>query len=170
MESNCCLKTHVIRVFFSFLVKPKILRETLTNTGVIKIGQSHTWSPELIGKPVPEKEWRIDGGDVITNNEKFTIVNEDFKTSLTIKNAVRKDTKLYRIKIENECGKDSELVDLVVLGPPGKPLGPLVVKDVRAESCKLVWKPPEDDGGCPIIDYDIEMMCPKTKQWKKVIK
>ena len=75
---------------------------------------------------------------------------------------------MYRIKIHNEFGSDTELVDLVVLGPPGKPLGPLQVKDVRAESCKLVWKPPEDDGGCPIIDYDVELLCPKTKQWKKV--
>ena len=78
------------------------------------------------------------------------------------------DTKLYRIKIHNEFGSDTELVDLVVLGPPGKPMGPLQVKDVRAESCKLVWKPPEDDGGCPIIDYDVELLCPKTKKWKKV--
>ena len=75
---------------------------------------------------------------------------------------------MYRIKIQNEFGSDTELVDLVVLGPPGKPLGPLQVKDVRADSCKLVWKPPEDDGGCPIIDYDIELLCPKTKKWKKV--
>ena len=72
------------------IVKPKILRETLTNTGVIKIGQSHTWSPELIGKPVPEKIWSIDGGEEIKNDDKFTIVHEDYKTSLTIKNAVRK--------------------------------------------------------------------------------
>ena len=75
---------------------------------------------------------------------------------------------MYRIKIQNEFGSDTELVDLVVLGPPGKPMGPLQVKDVLANSCKLVWKPPEDDGGCPIKDYDIEMLCPKTKQWKKV--
>ena len=75
---------------------------------------------------------------------------------------------MYRIKIHNEFGSDTELVDLVVLGPPGKPMGPLQVKDVRAESCKLVWKPPEDDGGCPIKDYDVELLCPKTKQWKKV--
>ena len=71
-------------------VKPKILRDALTKTGVIKVGQSHTWSPDLIGKPVPEKIWYIEGGDVIQNNNKFTIVNEDYKTSLTIKNAVRK--------------------------------------------------------------------------------
>jgi hypothetical protein len=68
----------------------------LTNTGVIKIGQSYTWSPELIGKPVPDKMWSIDGGDEIKNDDKFTIVHEDYKTSLTITNAVRKvqpDTK-----------------------------------------------------------------------------
>ena len=59
-------------------------------------------------------------------------------------------------------------MDLVVLGPPGKPMGPLQVREVCAESCKLNWKPPEDDGGCPIKDYDVEMLDPKTKQWKKV--
>ena len=77
-------------LLYLFIVKPKILRETLTNTGVIKIGQSHTWSPELIGKPVPDKMWSIDGGDDIKDDDKFTIVHEDYKTSLTIKNAVRK--------------------------------------------------------------------------------
>ena len=30
------------------------------------------------------------------------------------------------------------------------------------------WKPPADDGGCPIDDYDIELLCPHTKQWKKI--
>ena len=64
---------------FNVIVKPKILRETLTNTGVIKIGQSHTWSPELIGKPVPEKIWSIDGGEEIKNNDKFTIVQRELR-------------------------------------------------------------------------------------------
>ena len=66
------------------------MRETLTNTGVIKIGGTHTWSPELMGKPVPDKIWSIENADVIKNDEKFTIVNEDYKATLTIKNAVRK--------------------------------------------------------------------------------
>ncbi len=47
-------------------------------------------------------------------------------------------------------------------------MGPLQVREACAESCKLNWKPPEDDGGCPIKDYDVEMLDPKTKQWKKV--
>ena len=72
------------------LVKPKILRDTSTKTGVIKIGQSFTWSTELLGKPVPEKIWSIDGGAEITNDDKWTIVSEDYTTSLCIKNAVRK--------------------------------------------------------------------------------
>ena len=59
-------------------------------------------------------------------------------------------------------------VELVVLSPSGKPLGPLECLDVCAESCRLAWKAPLDDGGCPILDYKIEMLCPKTKKWKKI--
>ena len=40
--------------------------------------------------------------------------------------------------------------------------------DVCAESCTLAWKAPADDGGCPIQEYKVEMLCPKTKKWKKI--
>ena len=33
---------------------------------------------------------------------------------------------------------------------PGPPEGPLVVDEVFADSCKLSWKPPLDDGNAPV--------------------
>ena len=37
-----------------------------------------------------------------------------------------------------------------ILAAPGKPKGPLKVKDVTAKGLKLAWEKPEDDGGAPI--------------------
>ena len=70
--------------------------------------------------------------------------------------------------VENEQGKDEVTIELVVLSPSAKPLGPLECLDVCAESCTLAWKAPTDDGGCPIQEYKVEMLCPKTKTWKKI--
>ena len=54
-----------------------------------------------------------------------------------------------------------------MLGRPARPEGPLEVANITAEGCKLRWKPPLDDGGKPIQEYVIEMLCPKTKKWVK---
>lgn len=74
----------------------------------------------------------------------------------------------HRLLVENEQGKDEVTIELVVLSPSAKPLGPLECLDVCAESCTLAWKAPTDDGGCPIQEYKVEMLCPKTKKWKKI--
>ena len=34
-----------------------------------------------------------------------------------------------------------------------------------AEGCKLDWKPPNDDGGCPIDHYTIEKLDEATGRW-----
>jgi hypothetical protein len=36
---------------------------------------------------------------------------------------------------------------LSIADRPKEPMGPLAVEDLRADSCKLTWKEPEDDGG-----------------------
>lgn len=70
--------------------------------------------------------------------------------------------------MENLNGKDEEILNLIVLGPPSKPKGPLITSEITAKSCKLNWKTPEDDGGTPIAEYVIEKLCPKTQKWIQV--
>ena len=36
------------------------------------------------------------------------------------------------------------------------------MSDVTANSCKLKWKKPEDDGGAPIEYYELEKLDPFT--------
>lgn len=71
-------------------------------------------------------------------------------SGVKVANAQRKHTQLYKLVVTNEVGSDQAVVEVVVLGKPGKPSGPLEVKDVTKNSCVLEWKPPADDGGEPI--------------------
>ena len=55
-----------------------------------------------------------------------------------------------------------------LIGKPSAPEGPLEVKDVTKTGCKLSWKKPEDDGGVPIREYEIEKMDVETGKWVRV--
>lgn len=57
---------------------------------------------------------------------------------------------------------------MVVLGPPGRPVGPLEVTEIRADSTKLTWAAPEDNGGDEILGYVVEKMNKRTGEWEKV--
>merc|ERR1712008_426857 len=79
--------------------------------------------------------------------------------------AKRKMTGKYILTAKNKHGEDSTDINLTVLGPPARPMGPLEVTDVKANGCKLAWKKPEDDGGVPVDHYEIEKLDPVTGQW-----
>lgn len=100
--------------------------------------------------------------------DRIKIESVDYHTDFSIVNAQRKDTGKYKLKAENRNGKDEETVELTVLGKPSPPKGPLAVDDIHAKGCKLSWKKPEDDGGCPIKEYEVEKMDMATGKWVRV--
>lgn len=104
----------------------------------------------------------------LTNSERIKIENVDYHTDFTLINAARRDTGKYTLIAENVNGKDQETVELTVLGKPSAPEGPLKVSDVTANKAKVGWKKPEDDGGLPIKEYEIEKMDTATGKWVRV--
>ena len=48
---------------------------------------------------------------------------------------------------------------------PTIPRGPLEVSEITKRTCILTWKFPEDDGGHPITNYEVERMDMKSEQW-----
>lgn len=54
------------------------------------------------------------------------------------------------------------------LDKPGKPTGPIVMKDITSDSLELEWKPPLDDGGLEITKYNIEKCETERMIWTKV--
>lgn len=100
--------------FMSSAGKPRIDRTNFKSV-TIKVGRSHKWAVDYIGEPDPEVEW-IFKENVLSNSERIRIENTDHHTEFSVTDAKRKDAGLYTLKIENRNGKDSETVELVVLG------------------------------------------------------
>lgn len=42
------------------------------------------------------------------------------------------------------------------------------VLDVTAKACKVAWEKPDDDGGTPIKEYEVEKMDVATGKWVRV--
>ena len=148
-------------------MKPRIDRTNLKSI-IIKAGRTHKWSVDISGEPPPECKWVWRDNIPLTNTERIKIENVDYHTDFTITNAVRKDTGRYTLIAENINGKDEETIDLTVLGKPDAPKGPLVVSDVTKTTAKVKWEKPEDDGGSPIKEYEIEKMDTRTGKWVRV--
>lgn len=51
---------------------------------------------------------------------------------------------------------------------PSAPIGPLAVSDITADSVKLSWQPPKQDGGTPVTKYLVEKCDTKRMAWSPV--
>ncbi|ODM93780.1 Twitchin [Orchesella cincta] len=148
-------------------LKPRIDRDTIKSI-TVKAGRNHKWAVDISGEPPPELTWSWRDGVALTNSERIQIDNIEYHTDFTFKNCKRSDTGKYTLKAENSSGVDQETVEFVVLGKPGTPKGPLKVSDIHNEGCKLAWEKPDDDGGLPIKEYEVEKMDMATKRWVRV--
>ena len=145
------------------VVKPKIDRKNL-DTKSIKVGQTLLLDVDVTGEPTPETSWSLMGTELATK-ENITIVHTAYNTKFTIEKGTRKNSQKYKITATNINGKDEAFVEVVFLGRPSPPMGPLEVYGATKDSCKLNWRAPEDTGGLPILKYIIEMMDKATGKW-----
>ncbi|PSN48991.1 hypothetical protein C0J52_03867 [Blattella germanica] len=148
-------------------MKPRIDRTNFKSV-TIKAGRTHKWSVDVSGEPPPTCSWVWRDDISLVTTEKIKIENIDYHTDFTIISCMRRDTGKYTLIAENSNGKDQETVELTVLGKPSMPQGPLEVSDVTKTSAKLKWKKPEDDGGCPIKEYEVEKLDMATGKWVRV--
>lgn len=149
-------------------MKPRIDKEGMKNI-TVKAGRNQKWVVDVTGEPAPTLTWILKN-ETLTNNDRVKIENIDYQTTLTITSAIRKDTGVYTLVAENASGKDEATLEFTVLSKPGSPKGPLEVTDITKKSCKLKWKKPEDDGGCPVTEYEVEKMDLATGKWMRVCK
>ncbi|XP_071104533.1 twitchin-like isoform X3 [Haliotis cracherodii] len=159
-------------------VKPRINHQDVTKKIQIKAGQPFSIPITFIGEPAPKATWTVKGlmgppGSAGTEiplepSDVVAIKNEPKKSTVDNNKSIRKHTGLYTITVANKHGQDTETVEVVVLGPPSRPSGPLAVKDVTKDSATLTWKPPPDDGGNDITNYRVEKFDMKKGKWEKV--
>ena len=146
------------------LVKPRIDRTNL-ELKRCKVGETVLISADITGEPTPTSAWSLMGQE-ITTKDNITVEHIEYNTKLKIVNGTRKNSQKFKITATNENGQDEAFVELLFLGKPGSPLGPLEVYGVTKNSCKLNWRPPADDGGLPIKKYIVEFMDKETGKWE----
>ncbi len=145
---------------------PRIDRKNLTKQ-VVHSGQQVRVEADVEGEPAPLVSWAFKE-EKLTTYDRLTIENEPYHTYFLLQKTKRSDTGIYKITAKNDAGTDVADFELCVLSKPSKPKGPLQVSDVTAESCKLKWEPPEDDGGVPLENYVVERMDTDTGRWVPV--
>ncbi|KAL1383363.1 hypothetical protein pipiens_013162 [Culex pipiens pipiens] len=144
-------------------LKPRIDRTNLKPI-VVRGGKMVHYDVNVKGEPEPEITWSLKEKQVF-NDDHYEIVNQNYNTKFTIKDSLRKHSGLYEIMAKNQHGMDKEVVEITVLASPSRPKGPLEVKDVTKDGCKLKWKKPDDDGGKPITGYVLEKYDQKVGRW-----
>lgn len=164
------LSRYDINVFlFYFPVKPRIDRSNLKPL-LIRAGKPIKYDINVRGEPAPTITWYQNDLELKPNElpNNSDIKNIPYNTKISILDAVRKNSGTYKVKAVNEHGQDEATVEVNVLGPPGKPTGPLAVTDITKDNCKLKWKKPNDDGGVPITAYQVEKFDKKQGRWVPV--
>ena len=147
--------------------KPKIDKEQLSDTK-IHCSQTLRLATNVSGEPSPKVSWwSPTGAKLEDDGEDVTIEgDEDLgRHSLAVRNLTPKDSGLFKVKVKNSEGSCEHGIKVTVLGPPGKPGGPLEVTDVRKTGCRLSWKKPESDGGDQIKSYIVERKRVEQDEW-----
>lgn len=129
----------------------------------VKQGQTITLEAPYAAEPLPTMTWERESTVHLTANNRspyclflFKVLTPDDRTEMTqtnklgklvITKSVRADTGRYSIRLINDTGTDTAECEVIVLGPPSKPRGPLAIKNVNKSSVTLSWTPPADNGG-----------------------
>jgi hypothetical protein len=111
-------------------------------------------------------EWTFNGRAVEDCFGKtITIKNEEYKTNFVLRSAVREHAGTYLLTATNINGQDKNGVEVIVLGKPSAPEGPLEVSNVLENSATISWKPPVDNGGMQVWNHSPEIVFPKNQAY-----
>ena len=155
-------------------VKPFFVDVGTMQNITIRKNQIARWDVAYGGEPDPTSEWFFSKGRLgvapevpVANSTdgRLTLESYDRNTVVTVKKAVRTDSGRYIIRVKNEVGVAEHFADLLVLDKPSPPDGEPEAIKIRENCATVAFRPPKDDGGCPILGYMIEKMDTETGRW-----
>lgn len=132
---------------------------------VVRQGGVVRLSVPIKGKPQPTCRWLKDSGALST---KAMIASSEDTSELVIKGAERSDSGMYELLLENKVGKKKAQIKVKVIGRPSAPEGPMLFEEIQANSVKLSWKVPTDNGGSEILGYIVERREATRNAWYTV--
>uniref|UniRef100_A0A3P9HH34 Titin n=1 Tax=Oryzias latipes TaxID=8090 RepID=A0A3P9HH34_ORYLA len=134
-----------------------IMEDKLRQLMVIKAGETIKIDAEITGRPLPVISWSKDGKE-IEAKARCEITSTNFTTTLTVTDAIRKDSGQYVLTLVfAENAEDPQFLP----SPPAKPK----IIDSTKTTVTLSWNKPLFDGGAPVTGYRVEYRKTSDDEW-----
>ncbi|KAM9361327.1 immunoglobulin-like and fibronectin type III domain-containing protein 1 [Symphorus nematophorus] len=149
---------------------PRINTDDLTEfikPVTIKTGKDAAFKVTFVGREPMKIQWYNEGEELFEETH-TKIEKSSMHSRLLLTKCQRKISGEIKVKIKNECGTTEAITQLVVLGLPTQPLGPVDIIESSSTCIDFKWRPPKDNGGCPITDYVLERQQIGRNSWKKL--
>lgn len=131
----------------------------------VRIGHNVHIELPYRGKPRPSVTWLKDNLP-LKESEKVRFKKTENKATLMIKNVEKENGGKYTLTLDNKICRKSFHIQVITLGTPSRPIGPIRLDEVRAESIRISWDEPNDDGGGEITCYSVEKRDTSKPDWK----
>ncbi|KAJ8395358.1 hypothetical protein AAFF_G00033430 [Aldrovandia affinis] len=134
---------------------------------IVRAGEKATFKMPFVGRDPMKVQWYKEDEELL-NDTHVKLETTLQHSRLLLSKCQRKDTGEVKIKIKNEFGTIEALSRLIVLDKPTPPLGPVEVIEGSANCIEFKWRPPKDDGGSPVTNYNLERQQVGRNSWKKI--
>lgn len=145
-----------------------IFRAKLTDQ-VVRIGENVTFMCLIRGRPTVTVAWYKNEEFLNKSNRMRMSLSEDGVSSLTLISAQPYDLGVYKCVARNKMGRTACRARLTLGDNPSRPERPIITS-TSAHEALLVWDPPTQDGGSPILFYRVYCKQADDYQWRKMLK
>ena len=123
--------------------KPRVSQ--LPSSASVHCSQVLRLAAVVSGDPRPKWSWWSPTGAKLEPSEDDAVGMKEEeggegRVCLSLGKLSPKDSGVYKLKAKNSEGSAEGQVTVTVLGPPGRPQGPLEISDVHSTGCRLSWR------------------------------
>ncbi|KAL0978793.1 hypothetical protein UPYG_G00175290 [Umbra pygmaea] len=147
-------------------INPDVLAD-FAKPFIVKVGQSATFKLPFVGREPMKISW-YNEGEELESDKHIHIENSLSESRLILSKCHRKVSGEIKIKIKNEYGTIEGISRLIVLDRPTPPLGPVEIIEASSSALEFKWRPPKDEGGCPVTNYILERQQLGRNSWVKL--
>ncbi|XP_053354707.1 immunoglobulin-like and fibronectin type III domain-containing protein 1 [Clarias gariepinus] len=134
---------------------------------VVKAGENAIFKLPFSGKEPIRVQWLKDEIELL-EGPGVRIESSNTQSRLRFNKCQRKNTGEVKIKLKNEFATTEATSNLIVLDKPTPPQGPIDVVESSLSAIEIKWRPPKDDGGCPVTNYILERQQVGRNTWTKI--
>ncbi|KIH51717.1 fibronectin type III domain protein, partial [Ancylostoma duodenale] len=109
----------------------------------------------------------LHNGERIQSRAKVDVAEYDDTVSVRMKNLTMDDIGTIKIIAENASGVTQKEIRLNVIDVPSEPLE-LQAKNITKDSTTLLWHPPTETNGSPVVGYVIERKAVDSSRWRTI--